>query len=938
VPSELTRGRLLAVNTLWNLLARCVLVVVGVIAIPPLIRGIGVARFGVLTLAWMLLSYFGLFDLGAGRALTKMVADKLGAREEHDLPALIWTALLLMVLLGGLGTLVMVSLSPWLVERVLNIPEALRPETLQSFYLLAISLPIVTSMSGLRGVLEAQQRFGILNAIRTPLGAFTLAGPLLALPFSHRLFPVVAILVAGSAIGWLAHLLACLHSLPLMRHHFVLRRSAILPILHLGGWMTVSSVIAPLMIYLDRFLIGALLSLTAVAYYTAPFDAVVRLSFVPGAVVGVLFPAFALSFAQDRAHTTLLLNRGVKYSLLLLFPIVLTIVALAPEGLKLWLGPAFAVNSTPVLRWLAAGVLINCLAQIPFALVQGVGRPDITAKLHLLELPLYLLAVWWAVKGFGIVGASIAWMARATLDGILLFGAAYLILPASARFLRQLGSGVMAGLLGLYISTMPRGLATKVSCLCILLFGFASLVWFYLLSPEEKGTLRACGRLDRYFARMAIATSNARKRGGSIIMEAQSQVDAAGTTEPPLVLYVLTSSLSLGFLRGQLGFLHRLGFDVKVVSSPGERLYADAQEEGAQAIAIGIEREIAPFRDLVSLWQLWRVMRRLRPVITDVGTPKAGFLGGIAAWLTSVPCRIYTLHGLRCETTSGLKRQILLFTERVACLCAHRVLCVSESLRQKAVAMGIVNAGKARVLGSGSNNGIDAARFTPTAELLHAAAELRKRLGIPSDAPVVGFAGRLTQDKGIPELLGAYLQLRASFPKLRLLLLGDFEEGDPVPAEMRRRISEDPQIISPGFVQEIAPFYHLMDVIALPSHREGLACVLLEANAAGKPVVATRATGTVDAVVDGVTGILVPLGNAKALALALKRLLQDRELAETMGRAGRARVLREFRQDLVWAALTREYTLLLRQNGLHVPCTSSENTAPAPLSTAGVGL
>jgi glycosyltransferase involved in cell wall biosynthesis len=417
-------------------------------------------------------------------------------------------------------------------------------------------------------------------------------------------------------------------------------------------------------------------------------------------------------------------------------------------------------------------------------------------------------------------------------------------------------------------------------------------------------------------------------------MKNSTYADRRGMAARSRILYVVTSSLAITFLRDQLGFMHRLGFDVTVASSPGERLSAGAQKEGAQAIAIQMEREIAPFRDLVALFRLWRVMRRLRPVITDVGTPKAGFLGGIAAWLNCVPCRIYTLRGLRCETTSGLKRQILLFTERVACLCAHRVLCVSDSLRQKAVAMGIVNAGKARVLGSGSSHGIDGARFTPTAELLHAAAELRKRLGIPSEAPVVGFAGRLTRDKGIPDLLGAYFQLRSSFPKLRLLLLGDFEEGDPVPAEMRRRIKEEPQIISPGFVQDIAPFYHLMDVLALPSHREGLACVLLEANAAGKPVVATRATGTVDAVVDGVTGILVPLGNPKALALALERLLQDKELAETMGLAGRARVLREFRQDLIWAALAREYMQLLRQNGLPVPCRSSEGTALAPLSTA----
>src|SRR5258708_5863486 len=400
--SHLTSGRLLARNTIWNLIGQMLPMAVGVVAIPLLIRGMGVARFGILSLAWIVVGYFSLFDLGIGRALTKLVADKLGANEEHSIPPLAWTSLLLMLLLGVIGGLVTFAISPWLVHRLFKIPEALQTETLRGFYLLALSIPIVTITSGLRGILEAQQRFRILNLIRIPMSIFSFAGPLLVLPFSHSLVPVIVVLIAGRLLGGVAHLFACFHAMPLLRHNYVLRHSMVLPVVKLGGWMTFSNIISPIMVYLDRFLIGALLSVSAVAYYTAPFDMVTRLWVIPGALVAVIFPAFAVTVLQEPDRTALLLSRGTKYVFLAVFPIVLVITTLAPEGLRLWLGPAFAENGASVLRWLAAGVLVNTFASVAFVFIQGAGRPDITAKLHLLELPIYLSAVWLLTKHFGI--------------------------------------------------------------------------------------------------------------------------------------------------------------------------------------------------------------------------------------------------------------------------------------------------------------------------------------------------------------------------------------------------------------------------------------------------------------------------------------------------------------------------------------------------------
>ena len=164
-----------------------------------------------------------------------------------------------------------------------------------------------------------------------------------------------------------------------------MRRSVVAPLIKFGGWMTVSNVIGPLMVYADRFLIGGLLSVSAVAYYTTLFDLVFRLQFIPVAVAGVLFPAFATSLASNPDRTALLVSRGIKYIFLAMFPVVLLMVTFAPDGLRLWLGPAFASHSQSVLRWVAAGMFINSVACIPFSLLQSAGQPRITASLHCLK-------------------------------------------------------------------------------------------------------------------------------------------------------------------------------------------------------------------------------------------------------------------------------------------------------------------------------------------------------------------------------------------------------------------------------------------------------------------------------------------------------------------------------------------------------------------------
>ncbi len=483
---HLTSGRLLARNTIWNLIGNGSPMIVAVFSIPILIHSLGKDRFGVLALVWGLIGYASLFDMGLGRALTQLVANKLGSGDEHEIPTLVWTSLVLMLILGVLGAVLLVAISAWLVHNSLKIPAELQPEVLWGFYLVGISVPIVISTAALRGLLEAYQRFGLINALRIPMGVFAYLGPLLVLPFSKSVFAIVVVLVLGRVIGWAAHLLLCVKVVPALRNCIRWQGAAVRPLVRFGSWMTVSNLVNPLMTTLDRFVIGSLVSVAAVAYYTTPYEMVSKLWLIPSSLVAVMFPAFSTSFARDPNRTAVLYGRTMKYLLLALFPIILVIVVLAQDGLRVWLGADFAQHSARTLQWLAAGLFINGLAAAPFAVVQGAGRPDLTAKLHLIELPAYLVALFWLTKLWGIEGAAIAWTGRVTLDALVLFVLAKRFLPVHSSIQVQNLLLTTASLVTFALATLLHGWEMKSLFLVVIFLGFLLIGWFHLLSPEER--------------------------------------------------------------------------------------------------------------------------------------------------------------------------------------------------------------------------------------------------------------------------------------------------------------------------------------------------------------------------------------------------------------------------------------------------------------------
>jgi len=478
-------------NVFWNLLGTGAPLLVAIVAIPILIEGLGIERFGVLTLVWMVVGYFSLFDLGLGRALTKLVAEKLGKGQGSDVPALIWTAMTLMTALGILGAAFVAVLSPWLVDEVLNISAELQAETLTAFYLLAASIPVVIGSTGLRGIIEAHQRFGLVNAVRIPLGIFTFIGPVVVLPFSNSLIPIVGVLVIARLISWCSYAVLCLRVEPALRQSVGINRAMVRPLINFGGWMTVSNIVDPLMVYMDRFLIGAIVSMAAVAYYATPYEVVTKLWVISGGLMGVMFPVFATALVQDQARAARLYKRTINYIFFCLFPVVLIIVTFSHEGLTLWLGSDFANNSSLVLQILAVGVFINSHAHVPFGMIQGSGRPDLTATLHLAELPFYLLILWWLVGDYGIVGAAIAWIVRVVIDTIVLFIMSHRILSVASPFTMQSILTISTVFFVLALGAVISGLAMKSLFVLLILVIFAVTIWSVMLTADEKNMIRS---------------------------------------------------------------------------------------------------------------------------------------------------------------------------------------------------------------------------------------------------------------------------------------------------------------------------------------------------------------------------------------------------------------------------------------------------------------
>lgn len=488
--SSSTKGKgILAQNILVNVVGRGIPLLFAVIAIPFVIDGLGTERFGVLTIVWIVIGYFGLFDMGLGRATTKFVADE-EARGGEQLSPIIYTSILLLISFGIVAGLLIVVTTPYLVTDILNIPGELTGETQKAFYILSASIPLVLGSVGARGVLEAQQRFTLVNAVKIPASTLNYVGPLLVLPFSNQLHYVVLLLVMGRGTTFIIYLYySCRDQQFLKPSEYPFFRWT-KKLLGFGAWLTISNFISPIMVYMDRFILGAILTMSAVAYYTTPYEMVSRLGIISGGFMGVMFPAFSVYSLKDEEKLIALHQKSIRYLLLALLPLVTFLIVTAEPLLYYWLGSEFAENSTTVLQILAAGVLINGIAMVPSTLIQAVGRPDIRAKLHMAELPMYLVTIWFFAQYMGVVGVALAWLLRVAIDGGFLLFFCNRLVPflsqdKSTLYRQLILYAIIFGFLGILFYLIDGRFMLLVLGGLSALFSFY-LVWSRTLKQDER--------------------------------------------------------------------------------------------------------------------------------------------------------------------------------------------------------------------------------------------------------------------------------------------------------------------------------------------------------------------------------------------------------------------------------------------------------------------
>ena len=413
-------GRRLAHNTALNLVGRVAPLLVAIFTVPYVIHHLGPNRYGLYSLAWIVVGYFALFNLGIGPATTKFVAEFLGKGEMEKLPELVWTAVSSQMCLGLAGGLLLALASPLLVSRVLKIPAELHPQAQVIFLIMAALLPFDFASGSMQGVLGASQRFDLLNAVSIPTSALSYLLPVAALALGFGLPAIVLVLALARIAGLAVVAVLCLRLYPALRRlrfDFRLVRS----LLGYGGWVTAAGAVGPLLLYTDRFVIGAVVSIAAVGYYSVAFNALRYLQFVPAALAGPLMPAFSsLHGAGDKSRTTALFLRSHKYIFLAITPGLLAAIVFARNIFDLWIGGEFAAKATLPFQIIAVGMLIALLAPLSGALTQGRGRPDVLFWLYLVELPINTLLTWELASRWGIVGAALSFTLRAFAETALL--------------------------------------------------------------------------------------------------------------------------------------------------------------------------------------------------------------------------------------------------------------------------------------------------------------------------------------------------------------------------------------------------------------------------------------------------------------------------------------------------------------------------------------
>jgi glycosyltransferase involved in cell wall biosynthesis len=375
------------------------------------------------------------------------------------------------------------------------------------------------------------------------------------------------------------------------------------------------------------------------------------------------------------------------------------------------------------------------------------------------------------------------------------------------------------------------------------------------------------------------------------------------------IIIGITAEGSVNLLIGQLAYYKEQGYQTYLMAPYSERSAAFCKKEECEHLIITIEREISPLKDLKTLWAILKIFRKIKPDIVNLGTPKVSLLGMLAAFALGVPKRIYTCRGFRFEHEIGMKRRLLIAMEKITSLCAHQVICISDSVQKLGIESNIFPVKKANIINKGSSNGVNLDLFNPLNQsYIDKKQDIINKYDL-KDKFIYGFLGRIVDRKGINELYNVFCKIYKENQNTRLLLVGPFERDQISDKNLLEKINRHPGIINVGRVlqDEVPPYILTLNVFVLPAWWEGFGNVLVQAAAMGVPVISTTGTGTIDAVSDGFNGVLVTPKVEAELEFAMKNLLYNRETTLQYGRNG-LEWAKNFERSIIWNGINKIYT------------------------------
>ena len=384
----------------------------------------------------------------------------------------------------------------------------------------------------------------------------------------------------------------------------------------------------------------------------------------------------------------------------------------------------------------------------------------------------------------------------------------------------------------------------------------------------------------------------------------------------PKLFRVTTVPESLNILlRGQHKFMSTNGFEVIGISSAGNALYEVSQEEEIRVIEINMSRKITPIKDFLSVYNLYKLIKKEKPIIVHSHTPKAGVVAMMAAKIANVPIRLHTVAGLPLMEAKGIKRKLLNFVEKVTYACATKVYPNSKGLYDFIVEEELISSIKMKIIANGSSNGIDTSYFDSERISEKQREEFLTRLNIQKKDFVFIFVGRLVGDKGINELIDAFARIKDS--NVKLLLVGGLESDlDPLKSETIHEIDKNKNIISVGFQKDVRPYFAISHCLVFPSYREGFPNVVLQAGAMGLPSIVSNINGCNEIIQEGINGSIIPSKDRESLYTVMHKIISDEAWRKQLAGNARDIIVSHYEQKLVWDALLIEYKHLLIQKGI----------------------